>query len=426
MGFAACFRRYDIDGPLGGVSINPSFAAQEVKGDASLLDLITTMWKPAPENTLESLRHAIQLHDGIEFDLRLTQDGEVIIHHDATVSIPKERITGPTSWVEDYTLDELEAFGFCSFRTLLEDKVVSEEWRNGGKIGCVELKRPHPKSMAGGGFFGKKLHRQHITSMINAADELLNEAEIPSENTVYYAFHTGMKPSIEASLTSRPWAELLPYIPPFGNRQTKRLRALPQFLTHSFSRLVTRHRNAGASMIPAAIEYFVAPLNKMPLGKKVGLIGKGAENLKAAQGGFPVYVWPTKPDVEHALLSAGLTGLTDHSDPEYTWLPSGHARWTQPATMPLTAEQTLLLNGATEDNHLDVLKELKADVTPWNQSNLSERKTLAEMWSKRWSWRTAEGSKHDHDMEASSSPPWQAVRLIGHRGSGKTDRPVLQ
>ena len=94
--------------------------------------------------------------------------------------------------------------------------------------------------------------------------------------------------------------------------------------------------------------------------------------------------------------------------------------------MPLTAEQTLLLNGATEDNHLDVLKELKADVTPWNQCNLSERKTLAEGWSKRWAWRTVEGSRHDTDLEASASPPWQAVRLIGHRGSGKTDRPVLQ
>ena len=213
------------------------------------------MWKPAPENTLESLRHAIQLHDGIEFDLRLTKDSEVIVHHDATVSVSKERLTAPTSWVEDYTLDELEAFGFCSFRTLLEDKVVSEEWRNGGKMGCVERKRPHPKSKVGGGFFGRKTHQQHVTSLIEAADELLNEAQIPSENTVFYAFHTGMKPSIEASSTSRPWAELLPYIPPFGNRQTKRLRALPQFLTHSFSRLVHRHRSAGASMIPAAIEY---------------------------------------------------------------------------------------------------------------------------------------------------------------------------
>ena len=96
-----------------------------------------------------------------------------------------------------------------------------------------------------------------------------------------------MKASIDASSTGRPWAELLPYIPPFGNRQTKRLRALPHFLTHSFSRLVRHHRNAGATMIPAAIEYFVPPINKLPLGHKVGLTGKGAMNLQSAQGGFP-------------------------------------------------------------------------------------------------------------------------------------------
>ena len=52
-------------------------------------------------------------------------------------------------------------------------------------------------------------------------------------------------------------------------------------------------------MIPAAIEYFVPPINKMPVGKKVGLSGKVAKHLKAGQGGFPVYVWPTKPDIEH-------------------------------------------------------------------------------------------------------------------------------
>jgi hypothetical protein len=82
----------------------------------------------------------------------MTKDGEVIIHHDATVSVPPEHIKG-SSWVEHHTLDELEAFGFCSFRTLLEDKTVVEQWRDHGKMGCVELKRPHPRSDLGGGFF---------------------------------------------------------------------------------------------------------------------------------------------------------------------------------------------------------------------------------------------------------------------------------
>jgi len=29
------------------------------------------------------------------------------------------------------------------------------------------------------------------------------------------------------------------------------------------------------------------------------------------------------------------------------------------------------------------------------------------------------------EFNSENSPPWQAVRLIGHRGSGKTQRPVM-
>jgi glycerophosphoryl diester phosphodiesterase len=43
-------------------------------------------WKQAPENTLESLQHAIRVNDGIEFDLRLTSDQELVLHHDADIS----------------------------------------------------------------------------------------------------------------------------------------------------------------------------------------------------------------------------------------------------------------------------------------------------------------------------------------------------
>jgi hypothetical protein len=384
------------------------------------------MWAQAPENTLESLRHAIQLHDGIEFDLRMTLDGEVIIHHDSDVSVPPENIQRPKHWVEHHTLEELEDFGFCSFKSLLEDPVVLEQWRDHGKMGCVELKRPHPKSDVGGGYFGASSHKKHITALIDAADAILNEYEIPDQNSVFYAFHRGMKASIDSSKTNRPWAELMPYIPPFGSRQFKRLRALPHFLTHSFSRLVKQHRSSGASMIPGAIEYFVPPINKLPLGKKVGLTGKGAVNLQAAQGGFPVYVWPTKPGIEHALLSAGLTGLTDQSDPNFTWLPSGHARWTRPATLPLDAAQASLLANASEADHLDVLKELKGNVIPWSECTQQERTTFNEIWTKRWNWNAHEGPNFSKEAAQSASPPWQAVRLIGHRGSGKTSRPVLE
>ncbi|MEC7254056.1 MAG: glycerophosphodiester phosphodiesterase family protein, partial [Candidatus Thermoplasmatota archaeon] len=56
------------------------------------LGTVNRMYHPAPENTLDSLVHGMDLFDAIEFDVRLTKDDQVIIHHDRKVSIdPNER-----------------------------------------------------------------------------------------------------------------------------------------------------------------------------------------------------------------------------------------------------------------------------------------------------------------------------------------------
>jgi len=58
----------------------------------------------APENTLESFRQAVALGvDALEFDVRLTRDGEVVVIHDHTVT----RTTGEAGVVAELTLDEL-------------------------------------------------------------------------------------------------------------------------------------------------------------------------------------------------------------------------------------------------------------------------------------------------------------------------------
>ncbi len=58
----------------------------------------------APENTLESFRQAIALGvDALEFDVRLSKDGEVVVIHDATVT----RTTGSAGAVAEMTLAEL-------------------------------------------------------------------------------------------------------------------------------------------------------------------------------------------------------------------------------------------------------------------------------------------------------------------------------
>lgn len=58
----------------------------------------------APENTLAAFDQALALGaDGLELDVRLSRDGVVVVHHDATV----ERTTGATGAVADLTADDL-------------------------------------------------------------------------------------------------------------------------------------------------------------------------------------------------------------------------------------------------------------------------------------------------------------------------------
>ncbi len=63
----------------------------------------------APENTLISFQKAIDMGaQGIELDVQLTKDGEIVVIHDETV----DRTSNKTGWVKDYTLAELKEMDF--------------------------------------------------------------------------------------------------------------------------------------------------------------------------------------------------------------------------------------------------------------------------------------------------------------------------
>ena len=63
----------------------------------------------APENTMEAFRLAAEQHaDGIELDVQMTKDRELVVIHDETI----DRVSSGTGYVKDYTLEELRAFSF--------------------------------------------------------------------------------------------------------------------------------------------------------------------------------------------------------------------------------------------------------------------------------------------------------------------------
>jgi glycerophosphoryl diester phosphodiesterase len=57
-----------------------------------------------PENTIKAFDHGLSLGaDGLELDVHLSRDGEVVVHHDDTL----ERTTSGRGRLADYTADEL-------------------------------------------------------------------------------------------------------------------------------------------------------------------------------------------------------------------------------------------------------------------------------------------------------------------------------
>lgn len=63
----------------------------------------------APENTLASFQLAAdQKADGIELDIQLTKDRQIVVIHDEWI----DRTSDGTGWVKDYTLEQLRRFNF--------------------------------------------------------------------------------------------------------------------------------------------------------------------------------------------------------------------------------------------------------------------------------------------------------------------------
>jgi len=63
----------------------------------------------APENTMPAFRKAIEMGaDGVELDVQMTKDGEIVVIHDETIN----RTSDGIGWVKDLTLEELRAFNY--------------------------------------------------------------------------------------------------------------------------------------------------------------------------------------------------------------------------------------------------------------------------------------------------------------------------
>lgn len=382
-------------------------------------------WVQPPENSVVSLQQGIQKFDGVEFDLRLTKDNEVIIHHDALVSVNEEvRSSLESPWVENNDLDSLRGLGFASFAEFLAKSDVSRRLIEEAAMICIELKPPHPSSGAGGSWFGGGASsREQMGKLMTAAERKLEENSIPINNSIYYSFFNGFPQIASKAEITRPVSTLWPIIPRFGSRSVQRAICLPQYVSTSLSRLLKRQRRNNSPMVPCALEYFIPPTNHLPIGRSVGLEGEGLKKLRKITGGFPIYVWPGRVNLESRLVNAGLTPLTDNADPGLVTLPCGKVRWDKPATTPLTEEWLDKFSNSDNSIHADLLRQAQSELTPWHEMNKTEQEVVVGNWRKRYEWKKSMDELLSDCTQ--TSMPWEAVRLIGHRGCGKTPRPIF-
>jgi len=344
-------------------------------------------WSQPTENSVASLAEGIERFDGVELDLRLTCDGELVLHHDRELAVQ-----GTTQFVEDCTLDEVKSHGFDSFDDLISNRQFLKSWTEEAKFVCLELKIPHPASKAGGGWMNAKKRVTHLQTIMEKTIEKISSVEVDPQNTVFYSFHS--KVNQVNNKIGGGWnaASLRPVVPPYGSAFVQRLISLPQFIFNPLSRLIRRQQKSGSNLLPIAIEYLEGWTRHLPLGRAGSLQGKGLQRFNRLRKGLPVVVWQVEERHEEILLDAGMCPLTDDADPSSEIRKDGTKRKFRPATMPNSK-------------------------TPWHELNDSERKEQISEWRGKWSWQTSLDELSN--QSSSTSLPWQSTRMLGHRGCGK-------
>lgn len=78
-----------------------------------------------PENTMLAFTKAVETGCyGIEIDVQLTKDGELVIIHDEGV----ERTTGAKGYIRDYTLDQIKELNASGKWAISSEKQKSPHW----------------------------------------------------------------------------------------------------------------------------------------------------------------------------------------------------------------------------------------------------------------------------------------------------------
>ena len=345
----------------------------------------TTGWVKPKENSIDALSYGIENSDGVEMDLRLSLDGEVIIHHDAR--------TQDGSYPETTNYDDMKEHVDLFSDLLSKDDFVTK-WVNEARFVCLELKAPHPSSGAGGGWLRGKEMYNHMSELFQSVRDMIKQIEVPSNSTVFYSFDPYITPVANRFSENYRHARLMPKLRQWGGWTTQRAAALPSFISTSVPRLLDKQRKLEAPMLPLALDYLHGWTRFLPIGATMGLQGKSLQKFNHIRRGHPVYVWPSPIEIEPRLLKAGLSCISDTMQKGLVY-SDGSERCLRPGTMPFVENER----------------------QPWHEISDSERAKIVLTSKKKWGWSS--GKDELLGLTSSGTMPWEMPRLIGHRGAGK-------
>lgn len=95
--------------------------------------------KSVPENSIPAFEHAARIGYGIELDVHITADGELVVFHDDDL----KRVCGVEGKLENFTLDELKTLRLCGTDNAIPTLQEVLAAVAGRSSLIVELKRGH-------------------------------------------------------------------------------------------------------------------------------------------------------------------------------------------------------------------------------------------------------------------------------------------
>ncbi len=164
----------------------------------------------APENTLPAMEEALEEGaDGVELDVQLTRDDEVVVIHDETL----ERTTDGAGWVADHSLEELRRLdasggreGFAGARIPLLREVL-DLVAGAGRLVNIELKNNKLR------YHGLEERVLQIVAEAGAKDQVI----LSSFNHYSLRRILGLRPSTElGALYSDPLFKPWKYVDKLG------------------------------------------------------------------------------------------------------------------------------------------------------------------------------------------------------------------